>query len=766
MKTNPEPFCLFTSQKQIPASRAWRVVSRLLASLIAMIGLTASEAWALNPPAANIYGIHGWSTGAGSALLHGKGAYSVDLIYSDQWANDANYRTSIINSMAAAYNEGFTIIIRIDYAPCQVVPAANDWNNRFYFGERCKDIATQLKPYCRIWVVGNEMLAGYCPTTVSKEWYTTVFGGDSNGVYDKMHLAQSDAIVCFGGLGGWPGYLSETNSGVTFLDYFCKNIAGKVDGFAIHSYNGPANYAVGGALDDPRSSDMGSFGAFKSFCDIIYNTFQQNKKVYITEYNTYWWLGGTAPYSQDSYAAGEIQNAYQAIDQWNRASDLKINALCWYAYSHYNLCPPGVGDWYYNALQANRCVDAPKLDTARADFSSTTLNSNYRSDVNNTGRMQIEAENYDNSVVFGNTIATGTEGTDFHDTDTPNNGGQYRPDPVDIGSGGTGYMVGWTAAGEWLKYTVRGGRIGYYKLEMNYATAVAGPSYVRVLVDNVQVGGTFALGSTGGWNTFQTAVSTPFTMTNGVHTVKLMFDTGAVNIDWFAFAPAPPPAPPSNLAATAVSQSQINLTWTDNSWVELNYIVSRSTVNGGPYSDIATIAANSTSYSNTGLSANSTYYYVVRAVNDTGASPNSNQASALTWPNEIIIDNADAGFTASTNWSTGTSATDKYGVSYRYRNTATVSDAAIFNYTAQQTRSYQVLAWWTQGTNRSTNAPYVLSIASGTTTVNKNQQSGGGAWQNLGTFSINAGANTVKLSCWTTETNKVVVADAVRIVPQ
>jgi hypothetical protein len=198
----------------------------------------------------------------------------------------------------------------------------------------------------------------------------------------------------------------------------------------------------------------------------------------------------------------------------------------------------------------------------------------------------------------------------------------------------------------------------------------------------------------------------------------------------------------------------------------LNYIVAQSTTSGGPYTDIANLPANTTSYSNTGLSANTTYYYVVRARNDTGSSANSNQGSALTWPNEIIVDNANAGFTASTNWLTGTSATDKYSTSYRYRPTATVSDAATFSYTAQQSRSYELFAWWPQGSNRSTNAPFVITRSGGTTTVNKNQQVNGGSWQTLGTHSILAGANTVKVSCWTTETNKVVMADAVRIVPR
>jgi hypothetical protein len=59
--------------------------------------------------------------------------------------------------------------------------------------------------------------------------------------------------------------------------------------------------------------------------------------------------------------------------------------------------------------------------------------------------------------------------------------------------------------------------------------------------------------------------------------------------------------------------------------------VARGTTAGGPYADIATLPANATSYSNTDLQSRQTYYYVVRAVNAAGASPNSNQASATTY---------------------------------------------------------------------------------------------------------------------------------------
>ena len=89
------------------------------------------------------------------------------------------------------------------------------------------------------------------------------------------------------------------------------------------------------------------------------------------------------------------------------------------------------------------------------------------------------------------------------------------------------------------------------------------------------------------------------------------------------------PAPPSGLIATAVSRSQIKLTWTDNADNETVFKIER-TSNGGSFSQIATVSANVTTYSNTGLSRNTTYSYRVRAYNAAGNSAYSNTASAKT----------------------------------------------------------------------------------------------------------------------------------------
>ncbi len=139
----------------------------------------------------------------------------------------------------------------------------------------------------------------------------------------------------------------------------------------------------------------------------------------------------------------------------------------------------------------------------------------------------------------------------------------------------------------------------------------------------------------------------------------------------------------------------------------------------------------------------------------------TNAIAVVAAPADLVLDTAAA--VASSNWSTGTSAADKYGTNYRFRATEAVSDPATWTWTAQQTRDYEVYAWWSQGSNRSASAPYVISTAAGSSSVNRNQQINGGSWRTLGVSNIAAGTNTVKLSCWTTS-GYVVIADAVKIV--
>ncbi len=78
------------------------------------------------------------------------------------------------------------------------------------------------------------------------------------------------------------------------------------------------------------------------------------------------------------------------------------------------------------------------------------------------------------------------------------------------------------------------------------------------------------------------------------------------------------PGQPSNIRATIVSGNQIDLQWTDNSYNETNFVIERKI--NGVFTQIATVGANVTSHSDTGLTTTANVGYRVKAVNDKGSS--------------------------------------------------------------------------------------------------------------------------------------------------
>jgi len=94
--------------------------------------------------------------------------------------------------------------------------------------------------------------------------------------------------------------------------------------------------------------------------------------------------------------------------------------------------------------------------------------------------------------------------------------------------------------------------------------------------------------------------------------------------------PAPVPAAPSHLVATPTSSSAIDLTWWDMSNNETSFEIERKTGTGGTWSRVLTTGANISTIDDIGLSGSTTYYYRARAVNASGPSTYSAEASATT----------------------------------------------------------------------------------------------------------------------------------------
>jgi titin len=90
----------------------------------------------------------------------------------------------------------------------------------------------------------------------------------------------------------------------------------------------------------------------------------------------------------------------------------------------------------------------------------------------------------------------------------------------------------------------------------------------------------------------------------------------------------------------------VNLSWTDNSGNEAGFRIDRS-ANGTTFAKIATVGANITAYSDSGLATSITYSYRVSSFNGGGSSANSNTATVAlvvsSAPTNLTVDVAKHG---------------------------------------------------------------------------------------------------------------------------
>ncbi len=137
----------------------------------------------------------------------------------------------------------------------------------------------------------------------------------------------------------------------------------------------------------------------------------------------------------------------------------------------------------------------------------------------------------------------------------------------------------------------------------------------------------------------------------------------------------------------------------------------------------------------------------------------------------LVVDNDNArndetkGYSEiSANWTVSSGTAGYFGSGYAFASTMAISDAATFWFYLPAAATKSIDAWWTAGTNRSPEAPFLIWNANGAQlgTVKVDQQLNGGKWNTLGTFAFTAGWNKVQLSRWAPE-GSVVIADAIRV---
>jgi hypothetical protein len=107
-------------------------------------------------------------------------------------------------------------------------------------------------------------------------------------------------------------------------------------------------------------------------------------------------------------------------------------------------------------------------------------------------------------------------------------------------------------------------------------------------------------------------------------------DSGDFTLTMVPTIPRTPEAP-TNLVATAASSTEIDLSWQDNSTNEAGFRIERS-LDGAVFTEITQTLANVTSFHDSGLTPDTTFFYRVFAFNNFGNSAPSNIAAATTPP--------------------------------------------------------------------------------------------------------------------------------------
>lgn len=165
----------------------------------------------------------------------------------------------------------------------------------------------------------------------------------------------------------------------------------------------------------------------------------------------------------------------------------------------------------------------------------------------------------------------GGEGVAYHDLTVLNSGGVTRTsESVDLEAttdAGGGYSLGWTEAGEWLKYTVNIAAAGSYALDIRVAKLGAGGNLHFELDGSALAGSNFSIPDTGGWQTWATLPAQTVTLPAGTHVLRLALDTAGTgasvgNINWFRFTSLSTPTPTFTASPTRSPTMTVTRTFT------------------------------------------------------------------------------------------------------------------------------------------------------------------------------------------------------------
>lgn len=146
----------------------------------------------------------------------------------------------------------------------------------------------------------------------------------------------------------------------------------------------------------------------------------------------------------------------------------------------------------------------------------------------------LEAEDFDN----------GPNGVAYSDSDNKNEGGKYRSDSgVDIDNGPNGgFVVGWTASGEWLEYTVKVEAEQVMDWSAKVSSGLTGSAF-RIYMGNTDITGKVSVPQTASsdWSVYtEVKGRTTIAMPVGTYSLRLAIEGSYCNIDKVTFSNTQP----------------------------------------------------------------------------------------------------------------------------------------------------------------------------------------------------------------------------------
>ena len=276
--------------------------------------------------------------------------------------------------------------------------------------------------------------------------------------------------------------------------------------------------------------------------------------------------------------------------------------------------------WSAPSYDGDSTITGYKIEYKIGSGSYTTLVSNTGSTSTTYSHVGLTTnQSYSYRISAINAIGTSAASTEVSATPTPSSSGTFPGSPTNLSAipvSPTQVNLFWSAPSNNGGYPITG-----YKIEYR----VGSGSYSTLVSDTGSTSTTFS----------HTGLTTNQAYLYRVYAITSFGISEDPSLEAFAQPKSTStlnaPSAPTSLSATAISPTQISLSWsapTNNGGAVITGYKIEVKSGSGSYTMVSNTQSTSTTYSHTGLTTGTTYTYKVSAINSAGAGDASNEVSA------------------------------------------------------------------------------------------------------------------------------------------